>query len=187
MRRALATIVLTIAVALAGASAATAKDVATTVTVTKAPTVVNGEPIAIHVKLTDATGAPVEGALLRLFVPVTYMGLDKNAISGEGTTGPHGTAVIRFAPSATGPLDTTIAFWGMPGYAGSETTFHVDVQQPAYTYMPEPVGLQAWWARAYLIPVPFLIVWGIYVLVITMIVRIRRAGRTLATSTEPTS
>jgi len=187
MRRALATLVLTIAVALAGATAATAKDVATTVTVTKAPTVVNGEPIAIHVKLTDATGAPVEGGLLRLFVPVTYMGLDKNAISGEGTTGPNGTTVIRFAPSATGSLNTTIAFWGMPGYAESETALRVDVQQPAYVYAPEPVGLQAWWARAYFIPVPFLSVWGIYVLVITMVVRIRRAGASLATSTDPTS
>jgi hypothetical protein len=187
MRRALATVVLTLAVVLVGAGAAAAKDVPTTLTVTKAPDVVNGEAIAIHVKLVDATGAPVEGALIRLFVPITFMGADKNAISGEGTTGPNGTAVIRFAPSATGMLDTSIAFWGMPGFAESETAFHVDVQQPVYTYVPEPVGLQAWWARAYLIPVPFLIVWGIYLLVITMVVRIRRAGKPLSTSTEPTS
>jgi len=187
MRRALLTATLTIVVALSGATAAGAKDAATTLTVTKGPHFVIGEPVAIHVKLVDATGAPVEGALLRLFVPVTLMGQDKNAISGEGTTGPNGTTVIRFAPSATGPLDTTIAFWGMPGYAASETPYHVEVQQPVYTYVPEPVGLQAWWARAYLIPVPFLIVWGVYVLVITMVVRIRRAGAPLSTPTEPTS
>jgi hypothetical protein len=187
MRRALAAVVLTLTAVLVGAGAAAAKDVPTTLTVTKAPDVVNGEAIDIHVKLVDATGAPVEGALIRLFVPITFMGADKTAISGEGTTGPNGTAVIRFAPSATGMLDTSIAFWGMPGYAESETAFPVNVQQPAYTYVPEPVGLQAWWARAYLIPVPFLVVWGIYLLVITMVVRIRRAGKALSTSTEPTS
>ena len=187
MRRALAAVGLALGVVLLGTGAAAAKDVATTLTVTKSPDGVSGEPVAIHVQLVDAGDRPVEGALLRLTVPVTFMGSDKNAIAGEGTTGPDGMTVIRFAPSATGPLETTIAFWGMPGYAASETAWRVDVQQPAYTYVPEPVGLQAWWARAYLIPIPFLFVWCIYVLVISTIGRIRRAGSPLPTSTEPTS
>ena len=84
--------------------------------------------------------------------------------------------MIRFAPAQTGQVEGTVAFWGSTGYAASETTVSFDIQQAASTYVPTTAGLQAWWARSFLILVPFAVAWFVYLLLLWLVVRVRRAG-----------
>lgn len=163
-------VVGTAAPALAG------QDVPTTLTVRANSTTVDGQPVVIHVQLTDASGQPLAGRLLRLVVPVEFMGATKNEIVGEGTTNDAGKAAIRFAPSQTGTVAATVSFWGAQGYAPSDAAVTFEVVRPVVTYDPAPVGLQAPWARAALIPLPFLAVWLTYAVVLWFVVRMRRAG-----------
>jgi len=80
------------------------------------------------------------------------------------------------APAQTGTVQATVSFWGSRGYGSSDAALTLDVQNAAITYTTESSGLQAWWANAYLILVPFVVIWGVCVLVLIMAVRIRRAG-----------
>ncbi|MGZ8641331.1 MAG: hypothetical protein ACXWYF_07775 [Actinomycetota bacterium] len=177
MRRLLAVAGLGCMIAAVGIAPAHAgADVATTIAVDQGTVTVNGRPVELRLRVRDAAGRPVPGALVRLFVPVEFMGATKDEIVGEGTTNEAGRTVIRFAPAQTGQVEGTLAFWGSNGYAPSEATVSFDIQQPAYTYDPTPVGLQAWWARSYLILVPFAVIWTIYLLLLWLVLRVRRAG-----------
>jgi hypothetical protein len=151
-------------------------EAATQITVTSDTITVNGKQVNVPVRVTDADGRPVARALLRLTVPVEFMGAEKSEIVAEATTSDSGRAVLQFAPSASGTVEGSVVFWGAHGYAPSEASITFDVRQPVYTYTWEPVGLQAWWARSYLILVPFAVVWFTYLLVVTLVVRLRRAG-----------
>jgi hypothetical protein len=186
MRRLLAAAAFGLAFAAAGIAPAYAvAEVATTIVVDQRSVTVNGQPVELRLHIRDAGGRPVPGALVRLLVPVEFMGATKNEIVGEGTTNEAGRAVIRFAPAQTGQVEGTLAFWGSNGYAPSETTVSFDIQQPAFTYDFTPVGLQAWWARSYVILIPFAVIWTIYLLLIWLVVRVRRAGA--AASAHPIS
>ena len=180
MRRLLAAsmVVLALGLMLAGtaAPALAGQGVPTSLEVRADSTTVDGQPVVIHVILTDADGDPVAGELLRLIVPVEFMGATKNEIVGEGTTNDAGNAAIRFAPSQTGTVAATVSFWGAQGYAPSDAAVTFEVARPVVTYDPAPVGLQAPWARAALIPLPFLAVWLTYAVVLWFAVRLRRAG-----------
>jgi len=151
-------------------------DVETHLTLTPTSATVDGKAVKIHAELRDASGAPVAGALLRLMVPVDFMGTTKNEIAAEATTGTGGKAVLRFAPAAAGSVGATVAYWGDRGYAATDAPVSVDVMTPVVVYAPQPVGLQAWWARSQMILVPFAIVWSVYILVLVLAWRIRRAG-----------
>ena len=177
MRRLLAAVTFGVVLAAIGiAPAHAAADVATTIVIDPGTVTVNGQPVELHLHVRDAAGRPVSGALVRLFVPVEFMGETKNEIVGEGTTNEGGGAVIRFAPAQTGQVEGTLEFWGSTGYAPSEAAVSFDIQQPAYAYDPTPVGLQAWWARSYMILVPFVVIWTIYLLLLWLVLRVRRAG-----------
>ena len=176
MKRLVSVAVFAFVFAAIGMIPAHAAEVATTIVVDHATVTVNGQPVELHVRVRDAAGRPVSGALVRLFVPVEFMGATKNEIVGEGTTNDAGRAVIRFAPAQTGQVEGTLAFWGSTGYAASETTVSFDIQQAASTYVPTTVGLQAWWARSSLILVPFAAAWFVYLLLLWLVVRVRRAG-----------
>lgn len=184
MRRLVAIATFGLVFAATGVAPAHAADLPTTVTVDQGTVTVVGEPVDIRVHVRDATGQPVHGALVRLFVPVVFMGRPRNEIVGEGTTNDAGRAVIRYAPAQTGRFEGTVAFWGSHGFAPSETTVSFDVQQAAYVYTQEPVGLQAWWARSYLILVPFALIWTIYLLLLWLVVRVRRAGAAASAPTD---
>jgi hypothetical protein len=153
-----------------------AQDVGTRLVLTPTSATVDGKPVAIHAELRDANGKAVGGALLRLMVPVDFMGSTKDEIAAEATTNAGGKAVLRFSPAAAGPVEATVTFWGSSGYAESEAPVSFDVQTPVVVYTPAPVGLQAWWARSQMILLPFAVVWSVYVLVLVLVVRIRRAG-----------
>lgn len=160
-----------------GSATALADDgLATRLTVRTDQITVNGEPVIVHARLTDAGGAPIAGQLLRLVVPVRFMGATRNEIAGEGTTDETGRATIRFAPSRTGSMTASVTFWGGGGYAPAEAPLTFDVVRPVVGYEPAPVGLQAPWARAALIPLPFIAVWLTYLFVLRLVVRVRRAG-----------
>jgi hypothetical protein len=176
MRRLFAAVIFGVVLAAVGIAPAHAADVATTIVVDPGTVTVNGQPVELHLHVRDASGRPVPAALVRLFVPVEFMGETKSEIVGEGTTNDGGGAVIRFAPAQTGQIVGTLAFWGSTGYAPSETTVSFDIKQPAYTYDPTPTGLQAWWARSYLILVPVAVIWTIYLLLLWLVLRVRRAG-----------
>jgi hypothetical protein len=177
MKRLLAVASLGFMIAAVGIEPAHAgDDAATTIVADQGPVTVNGQPVELRFHVRDAAGRPVPGALVRLFMPVEFMGETKNAIVGEGTTNDGGSAVIRFAPAQTGQVVGTLAFWGSTGYAPSEATVTFDIQKPVYAYDPAPMGLQAWWARSYLILVPFAVIWAIYLLLLWLVVRVRRAG-----------
>jgi hypothetical protein len=180
MRRLLATSigVTALVVGLAGtaAPAFAGQDVATTLAVRGDVAPVNGQPVVLRVSLTDPSGDPVVGQLLRLVVPVGFMGTTKNEIVGEGTTNERGVAAIRFAPSQPGTTQATVSFWGAQGYAPSDTNVTLEVVRPVVAYDPTPAGLQAPWARAALIPIPFVAVWLTYLFVLWFVVRLRRAG-----------
>ena len=148
----------------------------TTMTVTPTTVPVDGQPVTLHVLLVDAHGKGVAEALVRLTVPVDFMGETKNAISAEAVTSLSGRAVLRFAPAASGSVEGTVSYWGDAGYAATEATVRFDIATPAVVYHQEPQGLQAFWARSWVILIPFVAVWLIYLLVATLIVRIRRAG-----------
>lgn len=185
MRRLLAVAILGFVFTAVGVEPAHAgDDVATTIVVDQGAVTVNGRPVELRLHVRDAAGRPVPGALVRLLVPVEFMGATKNEIVGEGTTNEAGRAVIRFAPAQTGQVEGTLVFWGSTGYAPSETTVLFDIQQPAYTYDPTPVGLQAWWARSYLILVPFAVIWTIYLLLLWLVLRVRRAGAAASAPTD---
>jgi hypothetical protein len=176
MRRLITVAVFGLVFAAVGMVPAHAADVATTIVIDQGTVTVNGQPVEIHLRMRDVSGRPVPGALVRLFVPVAFMGETKNEIVGEGTTGEDGRAVIRFAPAQIGQIEGTLSFWGSTGYAPSEAPVSFDIQQPVFTYDPTPVGLQAWWARSYLILVPFAVTWMVYLLLLWLVVRVRRAG-----------
>ncbi|MEO8476471.1 MAG: hypothetical protein ABI572_05385 [Actinomycetota bacterium] len=184
MRRLLAVAGFGAVFAALGIAPAHAASVATSITVDRTAVTVSGEPVELHVRLRDASGHPVAGALVRLFVPVQFMGETKNEIVGESTTNDAGRAAIRFAPAQTGQLEGTLEYWGSAGYAPSEATLSFDVQQAAAVYHPEPVGLQAWWARSYLILVPFAVIWTIYLLLLWLVTRVRRAGAAASAPTD---
>ena len=139
-------------------------------------TAVSGSPVAVRVVLTDGAGEPVEGALIRLVTTVTFMGTDHEEIVDEATTNAAGKAALTFAPSDIGPATVTARYDGASGSAPVEASLAFDVQEPIAAYHPSPVGLQAPWARSYLILVPFLGVWFTYLLVIGQAKKIRRAG-----------
>jgi 5-hydroxyisourate hydrolase-like protein (transthyretin family) len=188
MRRllAVATFGLVVAVGIAPASAA---DLSTKVIVDQDTVTVTGAPVDIRVHVLDANGQPVHGALVRLTVPIVFMGDTKNEIVGEGTTNDAGRAVITYAPAQTGQFTGTVTFWGSHGFKPSETTVALDVQQAVYAYDPPPPGLQAWWARSSLILVPFLVIWSIYLMLLWLVIRVRKAGAPAPASSEiaPTS
>ena len=140
MRRLLAVAVFAFVFAAIGMVPAHAAEVATTIVVDHATVTVNGQPVELHVRVRDAAGRPVSGALVRLFVPVEFMGATKNEIVGEGTTNDAGRAVIRFAPAQTGQVEGTLAFWGSTGYAASETTVSFDIQQRGIHLRPHHGG-----------------------------------------------
>ncbi len=141
-----------------------------------ATTTVSGSPVAVNVRLTDAAGKPVGGALIRLVTTVTFMGADHEEIVDEGTTDAAGRTVLTFAPSATGTTTVTARYTGSAGSPPAEASLAFDVQAPIVAYHPAPVGLQAPWARSYLILLPVLGVWFTYLLVIAQARKIRRAG-----------
>jgi len=187
MRRLLVAVAVGVALVGVAAGPAMAGDgVATLLTARADAATVDGQPVAIHVQLRGADGRPVSGAVLRLMIPVAFMGATKNAIGDEATTNDAGKAVLEFSPSQTGSVEVIVEFWGSSGLAPSEATVPFEVRQPILAYRPAPVGLQAWWARSTFILVPFLGVWITYLLVIGLVVRIRRAGvgaaHTVATS-----
>jgi hypothetical protein len=183
MRRAIALAAFGLVLA-AGIAPANAADLPTKVVVDQSKVTVNGEPVDIRVHVVDANGQPVHGALVRLTVPVVFMGDTKNEIVGEGTTNDAGRAVIRYAPAQTGRFEATVTFWGSHGFKPSETPVTLDVQQAVYAYSPPPPGLQAWWARSYLILVPFFAIWSIYLMLLWLVVRVRRAGAPAPASAE---
>jgi hypothetical protein len=177
VKRLLVIVMFGFALALVRIQPARADDVvATKIVFNQGVVTVSGQPVELPLVVRDAGGRPVPGALVRLLVPVEFMGTTKNEIVGEGTTDDAGRTVIRFAPAQAGRLQGTLAFWGSPGYAPSEATVSFDIKQPVYTYHPAPVGLQAWWARSYLILVPFAVIWTIYLLLLWLVLRVRRAG-----------
>lgn len=73
-------------------------------------------------------------------------------------------------------MQATVAFWGAHGYAPSEAAVPFDVSKPVGVYRLEPAGLQAPWARSYLIPLPFVGVWLTYLLVLRLAAHMRRIG-----------
>jgi hypothetical protein len=177
VRRAIAASAVALAFGLGLAVPAGAADATPTrLTVRADATTVDGEPVMVHASLTDAAGHPVAGALLRLVVPVEFMGATRNEIVGEGTTDERGRASIPFAPAQAGAVTATVSFWGTDRYAPSDAPLAFDVVRPVIVYRPQPVGLQAPWARARLILVPFLGVWLTYAVVLGFLVRLRRAG-----------
>lgn len=157
-------------VALAGAKTRT------TITVRSGPISVTGSPVEVPVKVSDAEGRPVPGALLRLVVPVQFMGKPRNEIVGEATSDDAGEATIRFAPAQTGDIQAAVMFWGDHRYAASEATITFQVERAAITYRAKPTGLQAGWARSYLILVPFVSVWATYLAVWWLGLSVKRAG-----------
>ena len=184
MRRLVAIAAFGLVFAATGVAPAHAADLSTTVTVDQGTVTVAGEPVEIRVHVHDSTGQPVHGALVRLFVPVVFMGQPRNEIVGEGTTNDAGRAVIRYAPAQSGQFEGTLAFWGSHGFKASETTMTLDVQQAVYAYAPPPPGLQAWWARSYFILLPFIVIWTIYLLLLWLVVRVRRAGAAASAPTD---
>jgi hypothetical protein len=179
MRHARLLLVIVAAALLVTATAAPAlgaSDRATTIDVAAGVVTIDGQPAVVHVRLVDADGRPVAGVPVRLFVPIEFLGKTKNELVGEAITGTSGKAALRFAPSQTGTLRGTVSFWGAPGFAASDAAITFDVRRAVVAYDPAPVGLQAWWARSWVILVPVLVVWTVYLIVLTFIVRIRRAG-----------
>lgn len=177
MRRLLLAVAVAAAMGLLTAGPALAgADLATTVRVQDGPITVDGAQVDVPVRIVDANGDPVARVLVRLMVPATFMGADKNEIVAEATTNDSGRAVLQFAPSQTGQVEATVVFWGAHGYAPSDASVAFDVTRAAFTYSPEPVGLQAWWARSYLILIPFAAVWITYLFVLRLVVGLRRAG-----------
>lgn len=160
---------------LAGPALA-AGELATTVVVPGGPIVVDGKQVDVPVRIIDENGQPVVRALVRLMVPVTFMGAEKNEIVAEATTNDSGKAILQFAPSQAGQVNANVVFWGAHGYAQSEAVVAFDVKRAVFAYTPEPVGLQAWWARSYLILVPVAGIWMAYLFVLRLIVGLRRAG-----------
>lgn len=164
-----------------------AADLATKVIVEQGPVAVDGSQVDVPVRIVDVNGDPVGRVLVRLMVPATFMGAEKNEIVAEATTNDSGRAVLQFAPSQTGQVEATVVFWGAHSYAPSEAPVAFDVTKADYSYTPEPVGLQAWWARSYLILIPFLAVWFTYLLVVRLIVGVRRAGSQAASPEHASS
>jgi len=162
--------------AAASAGPALAAGKPTHLSVTAPTTTVSGTPVAVHVVLTDGEGKPVDGALIRLVTTVTFMGADHEEIIDEGTTNAAGKTVLTFAPSATGAATVTARYAGAVGSPPAEASLAFDVQAPIVAFHPAPVGLQAPWARSYLILLPVLGVWFTYLLVIAQARKIRRAG-----------
>jgi hypothetical protein len=178
MRRLLVTAALgSVLLLMIGGSTPAAAKSKTTITVRSGVVTVNGSPVDVPVKLSDADGRPVSGALLRLTIPAEFMGKSRDEIVGEATTDDSGEAILRFAPTQTGGIEATVAYWGGRGYAPSTAAVTFDVTRamsPAFE--TGPPGLQAPWARSYLILIPFFSIWITYVLVLSLAVRMRRAG-----------
>ena len=178
MRLSVGRLVLATAFAL-GASAGPALAATATspdhLAISASTTTVSGKPVTVNAVLTDGSGQPVQGALIRLVTKVTFMGASHDEIVDEATTGTDGKAVLTFAPTVAGPATVT-ARYGATGSTPVEASLAFNVQVPIVAYHPTPVGLQAPWARSYFILLPVLVVWFVYLLVIAQASKIRRAG-----------
>jgi uncharacterized protein (DUF58 family) len=149
---------------------------ATSMSATTATTTVDGKPTRIQVRLVDAAGKPVGGALVRLVTTTTFFGTPKTEVLDEATTSSSGRTVLAFSPRETGSADVEVRYDGDRYYAASSFPLRFDVRRAATAYRQAPVGIRAQWAHAYLILVPFFGVWFTYGVVVAQIRRIRRAG-----------
>ncbi len=158
------------------ALAAPGRGIPTRLTVSARTATVSGKPVVIDVVLMDARDEPVAGALIRLVTPVTFMGFDREEILDEARTDGSGAAELAFAPTETGAVIVTARYDGDPAYRAAEDSLAFEVREPVVAFHPEPVGVGAPWAHAYLIVVPFAGVWVAYLVALSQARRVRRAG-----------
>jgi hypothetical protein len=118
----------------------------------------------------------VAGATVRLLVTTTFLGTHRDEILNEAVTDATGRAVLSFSPSQPGTTEVTARWEGDAHHGPAEASIAFQVERPVVVYRPEPVGIQAPWARSWLILVPVLGVWATYLVVLTQIRRIRRLG-----------
>jgi hypothetical protein len=149
---------------------------ATSMSATTTTTTVDGTAARVQVRLTDATGKPVGGAVVRLVTTTTFFGTPKSEVLDEATTSSSGRTVLTFSPRETGPADVEVRYDGDRYHAAASFPLRFDVRRAATTYQQAPVGIRAPWAHAYLILVPFFGVWFTYGVVVLQIRKIRRAG-----------
>jgi hypothetical protein len=178
MRRAFAATVLGGLLVLWGASGASAAEggAPAHLTMSSATTAVSGRPVQVHVALTDARGHGIGGALIRLETTTSFLGADRTEVLDEARTSSSGKALLTFSPVDTGSAVVRATFAGDDAYAGAQASLTFSVTRAVATYHPTPVGLQAPWARSYLILVPVLGIWITYGVVLTQVRQVRRAG-----------
>ncbi|MGZ6545077.1 MAG: Ig-like domain repeat protein [Actinomycetota bacterium] len=175
-RLAAAAIGVLLAVTLSVGSAAAATGVQTRVGISTTASTVSGSPIAVHVRLRDASGKSVVGALIRLEAPTTFMGKDSQEILDEARTDRGGKATLSFAPTVAGTTTVTALYSGDAVFAGSQASLEIEVSRPVAGYRQVPVGISAPWAKSPFVLIPFLAVWVAYLLVLGLARKVRRGA-----------
>jgi hypothetical protein len=154
------------------------------VSISSDTTSVNGSPVIVHVALSDGAGKPIESALIRLEADVTFMGKARRAIMDEARTDADGKADLSFAPTSSGPTTVTALYSPDGGQVEAQATLQFNVIRPVPGYHAAPVGISAPWAKSYMVLIPFLVVLAAYIFVLTLAVRIRRAGIRIPTQED---
>ena len=149
--------------------------VTTSMAVSVAPRVELGSPTRIEATLRDQAGKPVGGAVVRLYTSATFLFTESGAIEiGKEITGPDGVAIFEYVPSRNVTTEVRAEYQGDDSYGPSHSTASFEVYGDRQLIQTH-AGIQVSFINKWLLGGILIIIWSLYLFVVSRILRIAQA------------
>jgi len=179
-----------------GSAAQAADPIATKVAFALPATARIGQQISVQARLTDAQGAPIPGALIKITEVREFLGTSTRVLIADGTTDKTGTLTVSFDLRTEGAHEIRAGFAGDDRYAFSNSSATITVsgteqlyvqdagvrvpglnEAPSFGPSSESGPIAALFPRlsGWPIAAVLLIVWSLYLYVARLVMRISRA------------
>lgn len=131
-----------------------------------------GEPVRVVAMLRDSEGKPIGKAAIRFYSPVTFLAGASGLVPlDEATTDAEGVAAIEYAPRMPDTMHIVAKFDGDAQLSPSQADITVPVSGNQQLYEAE-AGIRVPFVNKWFLVGVMSLVWGLYFLVATFILRI---------------
>lgn len=134
-----------------------------------------GESVNIEATLLAPDGSPIAGVPIQFFSPTSFTSLTSRMLLGEASTDYAGVAVLEYELRRNEDVKFIAGFTGNFQYEAAEASTTVAVQGSAQLYQ-EVAGIRVPGLNVSLLVVVLGLVWSVYFMVFTLVLRIARAG-----------
>lgn len=134
-----------------------------------------GEEVLVTATLRDSKGLAVQGAIIVLWHPGTFLSTGGTVRLGEATTDSQGKATFLYEPRTEGLVTMTASFPGNDRHDFAAASAGVTVQGSRQLYF-ESAGVQVPGLGVWLLVAVLGTVWSVYFTVVVLLTRIARAA-----------